>query len=133
MVGYKRTRRGLALLTAVLVFMCQTAAAAAACSHSFAAAEDVGSAPCHHSMDAAGDAIAGETAPAVPAASSNCGAATALSQQVELPIFALTDLPPLALVLFQQPTNKVASVATHVSANPCSSPPLTLLHCRFLN
>ena len=133
MNGSRRTRRAVALLTAVLLFVCQTAVAAAACAGGIAAAASKPqTTPCHQGVDVA-DISIDETTPQVPAVPSACDAAKVLSQQIELPSIPLADLPSLALPSSQLPWHEVASIAPDSAANPCSSPPLTVLHCRFLN
>src|SRR5690242_10802728 len=87
MVVRRSSRSFVALLTAVMLLLCQTAFAAQACAHTLTPAQPEGiAAPCHES--AGGDA--GKQA---PAASTNCDAATALPDVAKVPVIAVTDLP----------------------------------------
>ena len=116
-----------ALITAALLLLCQTAFAAQACAHSVGAQDAPGSAPCH---EPAGDM---NHAPVVPAAPSACDAAQAFSGVVHISVFAITDLPALALVQFEQAQPRAVATVARTANTACHPPPLTILHCRFLN
>ena len=129
----RHRQRGVALLTAVLLLLCQTAFAAAACAHTAAVLASVGEAgalPCHENI---AEAATSDSAPNAASAQSACDAPKAVSQLAAFPIIAIGDMPSLLL-----PKSVLHVVAVHQAApvhdaSPCSSPPFTVLHCRFLN
>ena len=92
MVRTRSSRSVVAVITALLLLMCQTAFAAQACAHTYQpAAADAMSAPCH---ETSGDSTAPETP---PAASASCGVANALPDAAKVPVFALSDLPAVII------------------------------------
>ena len=114
-----------AFITALLLLLCQTAFAAQVCAHnvaSQAASNELG-APCH---DRAGDS------PSDSSAAAGCEASKAVSEAVKIPAFAAIELP-----VFAVPRAEISVVslafAPRLTQAVCSSPPLNLLHCRFLN
>ena len=114
-----------AWIAALLLVLCQTAFAAQACAADFARpGTTAASAPCHDAAD---------TDSSVPAhAASACEATKAVADPVKLPAFSIADTPAI-IVAFHAPTAGNPSLAIqHVHA-VCHSPPLTVLHCRFLN
>src|SRR5687767_8853457 len=125
MTGSRRPT--IALVTAILLLLCQTAFAAQACAHGMSAASaESASAPCHETADERGSPA--KEAPA----SSACEAATAVPDTVKLPLVAVTDLPSLPVVYVMRAPHS-ASQREPASLAVCHSPPLSLLHCRFLN
>jgi hypothetical protein len=123
------SRSLVAWVTAILLLLCQTAFAAQACAHTAQAApaESLSATPCH---DQSGDS----TTPTkqLPTAST-CESANALPDAANIPVFALTDLP--SIVVAYEPFAARAGTAVRgqdVQA-VCYSPPLSVLHCRFLN
>jgi hypothetical protein len=123
----RSTRAIIAVVTALLLLACQTAFAAQACAHGFASAESASATPCH---DMAGE----ESTPSQQTgASSDCEAAKAVVEAVKLPAFSVADLPVVALLHYETAVVAQASSRRSTTQAVCSSPPLTLLHCRFLN
>ena len=121
----RRARVLVAWLAALVLVMCQTAFAAQACAADLArSSTPSAAAPCHEAADADSS---------VPArAPSGCEAAKAVSDPVKIPVFGISDMPAIILAIYE-PAAKVTSLAPqHVQA-VCYSPPLTILHCRFLN
>lgn len=120
-----RSNRALvAFFTALLLLLCQTAFAAQACAHGFAsqaAGNELG-AQCH---DRANDDPSGSSA------ATGCEASKALSEDVKVPAFAAVELP-----VFAVPRADIGLVSQafgpRITRAVCSSPPLNLLHCRFL-
>ena len=127
MLCRRRSRSTIALVTAILLFVCQTAFAAQACAHAITAAptESV-SAPCHETTDGGGSPA--KQAPA----SSACEAAKAVPDAAKLPVAAVTELESLPVVYLVLASNG-ASRRQPAALAVCHSPPLSVLHCRFLN
>jgi hypothetical protein len=123
----RSSRSIVALITAVLLLLCQTAFAAQACGHDFVSTNpSTASVPCHEGMDEGG------SMPHTPAAASACDAPKAVAEAVKVPVFSITDFPALPIA------HESVAPVTRLSFTPlvraaCHSPPLTLLHCRFLN
>ena len=120
----RKSRVSVAWLAALLLVMCQTAFAAQACAADFArTGTTTAVAPCHETAEADSH---------VPArAPSGCEAAQAVSDPVKIPVFDVSDITTVTLAVYP-PAVAVSSLATrHVQA-VCYSPPLTILHCRFL-
>ena len=126
MVRTRSSRSFVALLTALMLLLCQTAFAAQACAHTLRPAQPEGiTAPCHES----GGADTGKQIPAT----TTCDAATALPDAAKVPVLAVTDLP--AILVAYEPATAIgiqSGGAQRVQA-VCHSPPLSILHCRFLN
>jgi hypothetical protein len=126
MLRRRSEKRTVALIAAVLLLLCQVAFAAQACARYATAGADA-IASCHHSA-----ADADSTEPATVARSS-CESPALAAEGVSLPLVAVTAFasvaiaPALAITL---PSRERAALAT---ATPCHPPPLTVLHCRFLN
>ena len=122
----RRSRVLVAWLAALVLVMCQTAFAAQACAADLARSSSTPSpaAPCHEAADADSS---------VPArAPSGCEAAKVVSDPVKIPVFGISDMPAIIVAIYE-PVARVTSLAPqHVQA-VCYSPPLTILHCRFLN
>jgi hypothetical protein len=125
----RSSRSVVALITAVLLLLCQAALAAQACGHMFVPQSPAAPVPCHESMDGAG------SMQHTPAAVSDCDAPKAIAAAVKIPVFSVTDFPPLPLLLAYQDAEPVVRLSFTPHAVPalCHSPPLNLLHCRFLN
>ena len=129
MIRNRSSRSLVALITALLLLMCQTAFAAQACAHGFTpAVADAMTAPCH---ETASDSASPEK-PA-PAASTTCEVANALSDAAKVPVLALSDLHAVAIAYLDAPAAPRASSALQTVHAVCHSPPLSILHCRFLN
>jgi hypothetical protein len=129
MVLTRSSRSVVALVTAVLLLLCQTAFAAQACAHSFAPAiADAASAPCHETPS-----DAGMPAKQAPAVATGCEAAKAVADPAKLTVFAVTDLPAVLLTYYESAAPTIASVAPQTAQAVCYSPPLSILHCRLLN
>ena len=79
------------------------------------------------------DAAASDAVPNAPGSQSGCDAPKAVSQLAPFPIIAIGDMPSVLLpkaILYVAAVHQAAPVH---DASPCSSPPFTVLHCRFLN
>ena len=119
------SRALVAWLAAVLLVMCQTAFAAQACASDLARSSTTSAAaPCHE---------AAEADSSVPLrGASACEATKAVADPAKIPVFGISDMPAVIVAIYE-PTAQVTSLAPrHVQA-VCYSPPLTILHCRFLN
>jgi len=117
-----------ALITAALVLLCQTAFAVQACALSYSpGVPAVSAAPCHEM------AHGGSTPSREPAATSGCEASKAIGEVAKVPAFSMTDLPVFALAPYETTVVRLSSSDRSTVNAVCSSPPLTLLHCRFLN
>jgi hypothetical protein len=125
MVLSRSSRSFVASLTAVLLLLCQTAFAAQACAHAVRDAQPESiAAPCH-------EAASENTGNRVPAASS-CEATKALPDSAKVPVLDLADLPTMLMAYEQAALPGTPSRIQYVQA-VCHSPPLSILHCRFLN
>ena len=126
----RHSSRGvIALLTAVLFLLCQTAFAAQACAHTYAAGDSSASgdaAPCH-------DAERADAAPHAPATLSSCDAPKAVSGDIKFPVIAIADRPALTVAANDALRTELAIIGVNGTQAVCySPPPLNLLHCRFL-
>ena len=129
MIRPRSSRSLVALVTAMLLLMCQTAFAAQACTHVFtSAAADAISAPCHETPS---ESASPERQ--APAASTSCEVAKVLPDGSKLPVFALSDLDSVAVAYLDAPPALRTSRALQTVQAVCHSPPLSILHCRFLN
>jgi hypothetical protein len=127
MIRHRASRSLIALVTALLLLACQVAFAAEACANSIGrTSENTAAMPCHDAADERGSP-AGQ-APAV----SGCEASKAVADPVKVPVFALADLRAV-LVTYLQPIAVAAVTRALAPQAVCSSPPLTILHCRLLN
>jgi hypothetical protein len=130
MIRTRSSRSLVALITALLLLMCQTAFAMRACAHTFVpATADTMSAPCHETSE-------GSSAPEkqAPAASASCEVANALPDAAaKVPVVAIGDLPAVAVTYLQLPAPPRSARALQTVQAVCYSPPLSILHCRFLN
>jgi hypothetical protein len=125
----RSSRSTVALLTAILLLLCQTAFAANACAHGGVAASiEAMSAPCHTPEN-------GGSAPMhdAPDASGGCAVSQALADPAKIPVLAATDLPAVVVAYPLAADAAVHARAPARVAAVCASPPLTILHCRFLN
>ena len=123
------SRAVIALLTAVLFLLCQTAFAAQACAHAYAAGDSSaeGAAQCH-------DAERADAAPRAPATLSSCDAPKAVSGDIKFPVIAIADRPALTVAASDAVRIELATIGVNETQAVCySPPPLNLLHCRFLN
>ena len=131
-MGLSRSSRSfVAVVTAFVLLLCQTAFAAQACAHMPVPEQpqSAAAAPCH-------DAAAESSAPAqqqIPEQSSVCEAANGLPDTGKIPVFELTDLP--AAVVTYEPYAVPVYIGHRLQKVQavCHSPPLSILHCRFLN
>jgi len=130
MAFFRQRRRGIALLTAVLLFLCQSSyAVEAGASVLWESAPGMGA--CHESAE---HAVTGHSqAPQAPAAHSICDAPKAVSESVQAPLLSIAQLPSLLAPLFALAAVRGASISEPTHANPCRSPPLPVLLCRLLN
>lgn len=125
MVLGRSSRSFVASLTAVLLLLCQTAFAAQACAHTIKSVQPGSiAAPCHESS-------AENTGTHTPAATS-CEATKAVPDAAKVPVLALADLPTMLVAYEQAARPGTLSRVQYVQA-VCHSPPLSILHCRFLN
>ena len=127
MVRTRSSRSFVALLTALMLLLCQTAFAAQACAHTVTPAQPESIAmPCHGAP--AGD----DTGKQLPA-STTCDAATALPDVAKVPVLAVTDLPAVLVAYVETAVPGTPSRGTQRVQAVCHSPPLSILHCRLLN
>jgi hypothetical protein len=115
-----------ALITAALLLLCQTAFATQACAHSVSVAAAGSAAPCH---DTASES---RTPAQEPAATSGCEVSKAVAGAVKVPVFSVDASPMFALVYYAPTAVRLSTSERSTVAAVCSSPHLTLLHCRFL-
>jgi hypothetical protein len=129
MIRNRSSRSLVALVTALLLLMCQTAFAAQACAHSFTpAGADAMTQPCHETTSEAAS-----PQQQAPAASKSCEVANALSDAAKAPVFALADLPAVVIRYIDAPAPERTLRVLQTVQAVCYSPPLSILHCRFLN
>ena len=124
----RSSRSAIALLTALLFLLCQTAVAEQAWIDAVSGGHDglQDAAPCHEHTGSA-------EAPLAPVAiSSCCDAPAAVTGDFKPAVVAVTDLPVLTVVL--QDIALAPPLVIGPDTQPvCYSPPsLNLLHCRFL-
>jgi hypothetical protein len=124
----KRTARAVvAVITAILLSACQTAFAVHACADGTPSSLGASPTPCH-------DIGLDETGPAQKtAANTDCGAPLAVAEAAHVPTFGITDLPVVAIVRYATAVAAITSPPAETTQAVCSSPPLSVLHCRFLN
>jgi hypothetical protein len=120
----RSTRSLVALFTAALLLLCHGASAAQACVALFAPAGVEHSVPCH--------GVEGNEAPSMPSAVSMCDASAAVADPVKAPPFSIADLPLLTVLAVSHVSAPLGSIADTGVHAVCSSPPLTILHCRFV-
>jgi hypothetical protein len=129
MVRNRSTRSLVAFITALLLLMCQTAFATQACAHYVApAAADTMSEPCHETS-----AESGTPEKHAPAASTTCAVANAVPDAAKVPVIALFDLPAVAVTYLELAAPARSTRELQTVQAVCYSPPLSILHCRFLN
>ena len=127
MIRSRSSRSLVALVTAVMLLACQIAFAAEACAHSLRSVSDSAAAmPCHDAESDRGSPV--DTAPAA----SVCQASKAVPDNVKVPVFALADLPAVS-VTYIKPLAFIVAARALPAHVVCSSPPLSILHCRLLN
>ena len=122
MLFTRRSRSVVAVVTAVLLLLCQTAFAARVCMLVPDTASAATAAPCH-----------GAAEPEQAPAPSVCDAGKATADPVQIQVPALADLPAVRIVYADAAESVVANGPTGPVHADCHSPPLTLLHCRLLN
>jgi len=118
------SRTIVALGTATLLLLCQTAAFAQACLMS-PTASAAAAMPCHTMSEEAGDVSHQPGAPSV------CDASKAVAEIAKVTVFALADIPVLVIATHDFVTRLDSGIPRATQA-VCSSPPLAVLHCRFL-
>lgn len=119
-------RSFVAVLTALLLVLCQTAFAAHACAHTIApAAPDSNAAPCHEAASTASP----ERLPAPGV----CEAAKALPDAGKVYVLAITDLPAIPVAYENVAAADARAAPAHAVRAVCHSPPLSILHCRLRN
>jgi len=123
----RSTRSAVALVTALLLLFCQAAFAAQACAHTAVLAQPAETAPCHGTSEHGNDG-----APATPAANA-CDAGKAVGDAAKVQVLTLAELPVAAIAYGEVVPQRVRSVAPSCANAVCYSPPLSILHCRFLN
>lgn len=127
----RSTKSLVALVTAIVLLLCQAASSAQACAHAITAkntAVEVASCQEGH----AAEHYAGSDAP-VSQSQSACDNPKVYSDSFKVPVLSISDLPALQVVYLEPAGPALTSVATQVAQAVCYSPPLTLLHCRLLN
>jgi hypothetical protein len=123
----RSARAFVALATAFLLLLCQTAFAVQACAHASAPnSVESAVAPCH-------EGVADSTGRSQVPTSSACEAANALPDAAKVPVLALGDLPSTPIVYDPFAAPAAAYGRQQGVYAVCYSPPLTILHCRFLN
>jgi len=124
----RSSRSAIALLTALLFLLCQTAVAAQARLDAVAGDRNGlhDAAPCHESTGSA-------EAPLAPVAiSSCCDAPAAVTGDFKPAVVALSDLPVLTVAVQDIPLAPPLLIGPDTRAVCYSPPSLNLLHCRFL-
>jgi hypothetical protein len=123
----RSTRSPLALITALLLLLCQTAFAAQACARSFANAQGDAPPACDESAGHAQDHRKSSST-----AADVCPSGKAIGAAAKVEVHSLTELPAIT-VSYSDAIAVVTASATPAVPAFCHSPPLTVLHCRFLN
>ncbi len=119
----------IALLTAVLLLVCQTAFNAQAWGTSPAtSAGPAAAVPCHGVPE---DTVDLES-PTPATVAAGCEASKAVGDAVKIPTLAAAYVLPVAIVYDTAGPRRFLAARSTLQF-VCSSPPLTLLHCRFLN
>jgi hypothetical protein len=127
----RSSRSVIALVTAVLLLLCQTAFAAQACGHGFVSDNaSAVSAPCYEAMDDS------QSVPKDPAALSDCDAPKAIAEAVKVQVLSITDFPALQLARYEPAPVRLAWLAPHaVHATQrtvlAAGPPKSILFCSF--
>src|SRR5689334_20946331 len=124
----RSSRSAVAVLTALLLLLCQTAFAAQACGQTHGASKTPAAMPCHESAE-----HHSSQAPSGSDSTSVCAAGKAVGQATKSDLPAALDLPAVVITYVDTATYTGVSQAPQVVHAVCSSPPLTVLHCRFLN
>lgn len=120
-------RAVIALFTAVLLLLCQAAFALQVC-HGNAARQDISAAgPCQTGIDE------GDFGSHLPKPPETCQVAKAFAEPLKIPVLATVDLPVMAVHYDERAIARQPQYRSHAIQAACHSPPLTLLHCRFLN
>ena len=127
MNSFRAMRRLVSVSTAVLLLLCQTTVLAQVCMTT--PTQDRPAAgttmPCHGSADSA------NLLSQLPAAPSVCDASQTIPETANAPVFALAALPVL-IIAARDVVTREGSGITQPAYTVCSSPPLTVLHCRYL-
>ena len=124
----RSARSAIALLTALLFLLCQTAVAAQARIDAVSGGGDgvQDAAPCHETTGSA-------DAPLAPVATSSCcEAPAAFTGDFKPALVALTDLPVLTVPPQDMTLAPPFLIGPDTQAVCYSPPALNLLHCRFL-
>jgi hypothetical protein len=122
----RSSRRTIALVAAMVLLLCQAALAARACAN-YTVSPSAASVPCHQGS--------GEADPLAPPehTMSACEAPALYAESANPSIAAVTALPALLLAPFVPVTSNTRERDTPAGHAPGRPPPLTILHCRFLN
>jgi hypothetical protein len=120
-------RKALALTTALLLALCQIAYAAQACAQGMAALEVTVAAPCHETSGSEAGA------PVSPKATSVCDAPGVVGADIGFPLLSVADLPALHPAGVVMAPVRPYLQHCHALQTVGHPPPLTVLHCRFLN
>jgi hypothetical protein len=119
--------RMIALVTALLLLLCQAAFAAQICAQQVAAKAERPLSSCHHAAESDDGSV-----PPADQSGGGCEAPALTGQHaVDLPILAVTALPALPIDA-QSPAPSFAGAPAALAFEPhCRPPPLSILHCRF--
>ncbi|HYC48242.1 MAG TPA: hypothetical protein VED01_22440 [Burkholderiales bacterium] len=125
----RSSRSIVALLTAVLLLVCQTAFAVQACAYSASASEPASfNAPPCHEVEAPASG-----APAVPQMAAACDAGKAVFDGAKLQIPPVADLAAIRIAYVDTGARASCARSAQLVQAVCYSPPLSILHCRLLN
>lgn len=124
----RSSKRSIAVLAAMLLVLCQAAFIAQACAKAGAAADMAAVVPCHSSDETHAPSPSGDHV------RPGCEAPALTAEPVSVSFAALGAISAITTSL---QTLHVAEDASSVSLRGqephCRPPPLTILHCRFLN
>ena len=121
----RSSRSVIALATALLLFLCQTAFALQACAHFVDAASSTSAGPpCHETANAAHTGV--------PLSAGACDT-KAVGDYAKVTVWTLADLPAIPVTYSETDAPVASTGAPPVVHAVCYSPPLSILHCRLLN
>jgi hypothetical protein len=123
----RSNRRTIALLTAFLLLLCQAAFAAQLCAQQVAARADATFPSCHHAGEPENS-----TVPPTENSGGGCEAPALTGHAIDLPVLAVTGLPPLFIDSTAFATAVARAPDARLAEVHCRPPPLSILHCRFL-
>ena len=124
---FRAAKRTVGVVTALLLLLCQTTALAEICLTTPVQDDAAARAtmPCHGSADDA------NVLSHLPAAPSVCDASQAIAETANVPVLELPAVPIL-IIAARDVVTRFDTGITRPAHAVCSSPPLTVLHCRFL-